>query len=198
MAPGMILPLVWLADIPEVERDTLLHRLAKGLDTAEGLPATLPSWVQKVPVWQLGGQPQPPLPYEQQAHPNSMQPCPISVDYWREALHGRVDIAFDDNAVFWGHEGYLSVRIFRQDDGITSTGMPGRPSKAKHLVDAEFERRVAANECEPSLAAEAGALRRLLKKKHPDVAQPAQDTVQNNIRAGYAAWKGNRGQHPTK
>ncbi len=50
----MASPYVWLADIPEAERETLLHRLAKGLDTAEGLPATLPSWVQ-VPVWQLGG-----------------------------------------------------------------------------------------------------------------------------------------------
>jgi hypothetical protein len=90
------------------------------------------------------------------------------------------------------------VRIFQHDDGMTSTGMPGRPSKAKHLIDAEFERRVAADECEPSLAGEARALRHLLKKQHPYVEQPKQTTVENNIRAGYAAWKANRGHHPTK
>lgn len=194
----MVSPLVWLANIPEIERDTLLHRLAKGLDTAEGLPATLPSWVQKVPVWQLGGHPQPPLPYAEQARPSSMQPYPISMDYWLEALRGRVDVAFDENAVFWGHEGYLNVRIFRHDDGLTSTGMPGRPSKAKHLIDAEFERRVDANECEASLAGEARALRSFLKKQHPYVEQPEQKTVENNIRAGHAAWKANRAHHPTK
>src|SRR5215472_18438958 len=101
---GMVSPLVWLADIPEAERDTLLHRLAKGLDTAEGLPATLSATVQKVPRWQLGGQPQPPLPYEEQAYPSSMQPYSISLEYWREALQGRVDVVFEQNAVFCGHE----------------------------------------------------------------------------------------------
>jgi hypothetical protein len=189
---------VWLADIPEAKREVLLNRLAKGLDTAEGLPATLSSSVQKVPVWQLGGQPQPPLPYAEQARPNSMESSPITVDYWLEALHGRVDVAFDDNAVFWGHEGYLNVRIFQHDDGMISTGMPGRPSKAKQLIDDEFERRVAADECEPSLAGEARVLRDWLKKQHPDADRPEQKTVENNIRAGHAAWKGNRGQHPTK
>jgi hypothetical protein len=194
----MELPYVWLADIPEADRETLLHRLAKGLGTAEGLPATLPSWVQKVPVWELGGQPQRPLAYAEQAHPNSMQSYQISVDYWLEALHGRVDVAFGQNAVFWGHEGYLHVRVLQHDDSITSTGMPGRPSKAKHLIDAEFERRVAADECEPSLAGEVRALLHWVRVHYPHVAPPNQKTVENNIRLRYAGRKAVLAQRPTK
>jgi len=184
----MVSPYVWLADIPEAERDTLLHRLAKGLALGEGLPATLPLWVHTSPVWQSGGSAQPSIPYAKQARPNTMQSCLISVDYWLEALHGRVDVAFGQNAVFWGHQGYLNVRILQHDDGVTSTGMPGRPSKAKHLIDAEFERRVAAEECEPALVDEARALREWLKNHHPHVAQPEQKTVENNIRSGHMKW----------
>jgi hypothetical protein len=106
-------------------------------------------------------------------------------------LTGRVEVVFDQNAVFWGDQGYLHVRVLqKQDDSITSTGMPGRPSKAKDLIDSEFQRRVASDECEPSLEGEARALRGWVKMHYPHVAQPQQKTVVNNIRGGYKTWRG--------
>ena len=183
-------PYVMLADIPEAERDALLNRLAKGLVPAEGLPARLPQWVHKVPVWQLEGQAQPPLLYDKQAFPTSMQFEPISVSYWLEALRDRVDVAFDQNAIFWGQEGYLHVRVLEQpDDSITSTGMPGRRPKGKQLIEAEFRRRAASNECEHSLEGEARALCAWFAKHHPMADQPSQKTVENNIRAAHRGWR---------
>ncbi len=110
-----------------------------------------------------------------------MQSYSISVDYWLEALHGRVDVAFGQNAVFRGHEGYLHVRVLQeQEDDFTLTGMPGRPSKGKEIIEAEFQRRAATNECEQSLEGEARVLCAWFKRHHPLVGAPTQKTIQNN------------------
>jgi hypothetical protein len=189
-----------LADIPELDRDVLLNRLAKRLATAEGLPARLPIWAvpRKVPVRTSGGQPQSPTPYAQYASPTSMEFEHIPDAYWLEVLRDQVEVVFDQNAVFWGECGYLHVRISQQhDDSITSTGMPGRPSMARDLIDDEFQRRVDADECELSTKGEAGKLLGWLKKKYPGVPRPTQKTIENNIRKGHRSWRG-RTQRSTK
>ena len=188
-------PYVNLAEITEADRDALLYRLAKR-STAEGLPATLPEWaLPNIPEWARAQTIPPgilmdPLSYAQHAFPKSMQFEQISEAYWLEALSGRVSVLFHQNAVFWGRQGYIHVRVLQEHaDGVSSTGMPGRPSKAKHLIDDAFKRRAASNECESSLAGEARALRHWLKADSPHLAQPGQKTVENNIRASYIAWK---------
>ena len=62
------------------------------------------------------------------------------------------------------------------------TGFPGRPSKSKHLIDDEFERRVADHEALPVLAQEARALLHWLAAKYPTAARPTLKTIRNNIR----------------
>jgi len=62
------------------------------------------------------------------------------------------------------------------------TGFPGRPSKGKHLIDDEFERRVAASEALPVLAEEAQALHDWFVVKHPTAERPTVKTITNNIR----------------
>jgi hypothetical protein len=191
-------PFVMLADVPEPDREALLKQLGKGLARAEGLPAQY-CGVGKLPIWALDGQPQRVPQYAAGASLTSMQFEPISHGYWLEALRGRVDVDFDQNAVFWGREGYLHVRLLReQDEGIKSTGMPGRPSKGKYLIDAELERRIAANECEPLLAGEARYLLHWFKTNYPQAHPPTQKLVENNIRRRYAAWKAGRAEPTMK
>jgi hypothetical protein len=63
------------------------------------------------------------------------------------------------------------------------TGFPGRPSKSKHLIDDEFERRIAASKALPVLAEEARALLHWLEAKYPTAERPTLKTIQNNIRS---------------
>jgi hypothetical protein len=146
----MSLPYFMLSDTPELNRDALLDRLQKRLATAEGLPAQL-----RLPMWDRGQQSLSALSAKY-AFPTSMQFESIPESYWYEAKSGRVEVVFNQNVVFCGDQGYLHVRVLKQEDeGLTSTGMPGRPSKGKDLINAEFQRRVSANECEQTLDAQA-------------------------------------------
>jgi hypothetical protein len=67
------------------------------------------------------------------------------------------------------------------------TGFPGRPSKSKHLIDDEFERRVAAGEALPVLVEEAQALLQWFKAKYLTAERPTVKTIQNNIRSRHRA-----------
>jgi hypothetical protein len=87
----------------------------------------------------------------------------------------------------------------RQGDGptILGTGLPGRPSKSKHLIDDEFERRIGAGDVLSSLPAEAESLLNWLKAKHPDKPRPTLKTIRENIRARHRRWQGSRQQTDT-
>jgi hypothetical protein len=74
----------------------------------------------------------------------------------------------------------------------TSTGLPGRPAKAKHLIGDEMQRRAKENRLAASLAQEAKTLLDWLTASHPTVARPTQRTISNNIRAEYRRLKGTK------
>ncbi len=65
------------------------------------------------------------------------------------------------------------------------TGLPGRPSKSKHLIEQEFRRRCEAGEACSTLPAEARALRQWAEEKHPRAPTPTEKTITNNIRDSY-------------
>jgi hypothetical protein len=74
----------------------------------------------------------------------------------------------------------------------THSGFPGRPGKAKHLIEDEFKRRTKAEEALPNVADEASALFDWLKEAHPTVPRPTKRTIENNIRADHRRWQARR------
>jgi hypothetical protein len=68
---------------------------------------------------------------------------------------------------------------------IAHTGLPGRPSKSKHLLESEFERRKSAGTVTDSLAEEVRTLLAWLKQNHPEVPQPTEKSTQNSFREQY-------------
>lgn len=73
-------------------------------------------------------------------------------------------------------------------------GYPGRPT-IKHLILAEFCRRREADECQPTLKAEAEALQNWAKENHRKPKTPSVKTIENQIRSPY--WQSRSGD-PTK
>lgn len=65
------------------------------------------------------------------------------------------------------------------------SGLPGRPSKSKHLIEDEFQRRAEAAELADSLSLEAKELHTWLRATYPDYPPPTVKTIENNIRAKY-------------
>jgi hypothetical protein len=82
-------------------------------------------------------------------------------------------------------------------DAYTHSGFSGRPSKGKHLIDDEFDRRVGAGTALPSLADEAKALFDWFRQRHPTLARPTTKTIKENIRAPYREWKASRPEADT-
>jgi hypothetical protein len=76
----------------------------------------------------------------------------------------------------------------KSGNGPITTGMPGRPSKGKQLIEDEFDRRAAADETMASLEAEAEALLAWYKTTYPKEQRPTVKTIKNNIRARYWRW----------
>ena len=66
------------------------------------------------------------------------------------------------------------------------TGAQGRPT-SRHLVEAEFERRMTARETLGTLKAEAQALSDWLSVMHPHLAPMTRKTIENCIRTGYTS-----------
>jgi hypothetical protein len=82
------------------------------------------------------------------------------------------------------------------EDATTHSGFPGRPGKAKHLIEDEFRRRMKAEESLPNLGDEAAALLAWLVKAHPTVSRPTRGTIENNIRDNHRRWTANREANP--
>lgn len=72
------------------------------------------------------------------------------------------------------------------------SGLPGRPSKSKHLIEDEFRRRAEAGELADTLALEAKELLAWLRSTYPGYPPPTVRTIANNIRDDY------RRLNPTK
>jgi hypothetical protein len=83
-------------------------------------------------------------------------------------------------------------------DAYTHSGFPGRPSKGRHLIEDEFERRVVAGQALPLVADEAGALLDWFKGQHPTIARPTPKTIQENIRARHRQWRANQPEPKAK
>jgi len=66
--------------------------------------------------------------------------------------------------------------------GEVRTGMPGRPSLSRHLIDNEFQVRVAEGRLESSVSLQAASLVEWLRVTHPKKARPTVKTVANLIR----------------
>lgn len=71
----------------------------------------------------------------------------------------------------------------------THTGLPGRPTKSRETILAEFEARRARGETLNTLAGEARACLENLKTRHPTVAVPTLKTVESLIRNEYRGLK---------
>jgi hypothetical protein len=80
----------------------------------------------------------------------------------------------------------------------THSGFPGRPTKGKHLIDDEFERRIVARQVLPSLANEAKELLDWFKWQHPTMARPTTKTIQENIRERHRQWRANQPEPEAK
>lgn len=72
-------------------------------------------------------------------------------------------------------------------DAQMPTGMPGRPSSGKEIIDAEFQRRVAAGEMEGSLAAQCRVLAEWYRATYPRQRCPTTKTIENNLRPAWRA-----------
>lgn len=101
---------------------------------------------------------------------------------------------FDDALVRRGEERWKRLMVERESvrslwpfgkSAETSTGLPGRPTLAKHLIDDELQRRAEAGQLADTLAEEAKALLAWLRNRHPMHAPPTIGTIQNNIRIHY-------------
>jgi hypothetical protein len=79
----------------------------------------------------------------------------------------------------------------------THSGFPGRPVKAKHLIEDEFKRRTKSGEALLNLADEASALLDWLIEVHPTVSRPTKRTIENNIRDDHRRWRVIREADPT-
>jgi hypothetical protein len=66
------------------------------------------------------------------------------------------------------------------------TGLPGRPTIG-HLIEAKLRRRIAAGEFNPTIKAEAEALREWAISTHPNAPAPTPKAIQNLIRDLYNA-----------
>lgn len=76
------------------------------------------------------------------------------------------------------------------DQEPASGGFPGRPT-SKHLVEAEFQRRVKAGEIEQSLQRQAEVLAIWLRKVHSEMPQAEVKTIVNNLREAYRSARKN-------
>lgn len=79
-----------------------------------------------------------------------------------------------------------------EDDALSHSGFPGRPSKGRHLIEDEFRRRMNAGKTLASVADEAAVLLEWLIDTHPKISRPTVKTIENNIRATHRQWQANR------
>lgn len=126
-----------------------------------------------------------------------LQSWPYDEDEWRNGYNDKITSNFVDQwsalmvekgdiRALWPFDSHAaSVPV--------STGMPGRPSKAKHLIEDELARRAQSGSLAVSLALQAAELHAWLIKTHPYQPRPTKETIANGIRTAYRSLKG-----PTK
>src|SRR5690606_13765343 len=115
---------------------------------------------------------------------------PYSEDEWRNGYNDKITSNFEDRwSAIMVEKGDIRGLWPFDDPALAplSTGMPGRPSKAKHLIEDEFARRARSGTLAASLALEAVALLAWLSEAHPETPRPTKDTIENNIRDAYRA-----------
>lgn len=104
---------------------------------------------------------------------------PLSAEAWfgkEPWSHGDVFFRRNDVLAAWPDKDAPSPA-----EQITSTGLPGRPSKSWHLIEPELRRRLEAGE-EKSAAEWARVLIGWLKDSYPTAPRPAEKTITNKIR----------------
>ncbi len=113
--------------------------------------------------------------------------CFIRREEFHKWLHIIVGGAEMEAARVATEDGKLSADA--QGPDSHSSGFPGRPPKAKHLIEQEFQRRVDDGEVCPTLPEEAGALQEWLKGEHPSAPRPTVKTIKNNIRGQFRRYE---------
>src|SRR5437868_1028750 len=143
-------------DLKEAEAD-LIADLGCGERVAEGIPARLEE------SWRFTDMEPRRIRMSHERIPDGFWLEDNTLDDWNSLA-----IYVGSNSAFFGLWGYIHIRVLdegndrqklpgctedgdvhvlrEQDEGIISTGMPGRLTKGKPLIDAELERRIAANE----------------------------------------------------
>ena len=120
-----------------------------------------------------------------------LQSWPYDENEWREGCTDQITSNFK---VQWSglmvEKGDIrALWPFDDNPGLQAnlTGMPGRPAKAKHLIEDELARRAQSGHIAPSLELQAAELHAWLSATHPGQPRPTKDTIANNIRHAYRA-----------
>jgi hypothetical protein len=120
-------------------------------------------------------------------------------------LLGMTEVSWAGSKILWrdadgGWHGYRAVRVaaaefdrlwppLDQSATISSTGMPGRPSKSAQLIENEFRRRTDSGLASSILADEARSLLIWIETEHPEAPRPTPKVIENNIRAAHRDYK---------
>jgi hypothetical protein len=114
---------------------------------------------------------------------------PLSCLMWAEEL----DIQFPDRLVeaIADRAGRVSMNVlpaYIDAEEIVDAKDPGRPRKTDAVLT-EFQRRLTANICAKSLAAEVRILGEWNKATHPDYPQPGASAIEKRIAQQYRKWR---------
>jgi hypothetical protein len=155
-----------------VKASVIYHDLARVID--EDAPEPL---IAFLPKWGGGHKPSPPA-----GQPN-IPAKPVEIVGGTDTVTP-TDAEAAIQTMAPAHD--VSTPSVAEDIEQYKTGLPGRGTIA-HLIIREFERRLAADECQAPLAAEARALRDWASVKHRKAPTPTPRTIENQIRAKYRA-----------
>ncbi|MDR6955970.1 hypothetical protein J2X65_005357 [Ancylobacter sp. 3268] len=106
---------------------------------------------------------------------------PPDAEYW-DVMFKRADLTR-----LWPPPEWDSIGEAQQ--APVRTGSPGRPTKGRGFIEAEFKRRVEAGRFEPKLVDEAKALNKWFEFSHPNMDRMTVKTIENVIRVAHKAAK---------
>jgi hypothetical protein len=121
-----------------------------------------------------------------------LQSWPYNEDEWRDGYNDKITSEFEDQwSALMVEKGDVRALWPFDNQALAplATGMPGRPSKAKHLIDDELARRGQDGTLAVSVALQAAELLAWLIKTHSEQPRPTKDTIENNIRSAYRRLK---------
>jgi hypothetical protein len=119
-----------------------------------------------------------------------LQSWPYNEDEWRNGYNDKITSNFEDQwSALMVEKGDIRALWPFDSDAVepVSTGMPGRPGKAKHLIEDELLRRAQSGNIAASLELQSAELHAWLIRTHPNQPRPTKDTIANNIRHAYRA-----------